>query len=94
MLRALRNVRVAVVTLFQRYPWIGWVAWGIGWATGFGVVVLSGGRGGLVLCVMGAGTALRFAVRGRHAPENGKRQPVFMKWGTRRSEKFGAGLRV
>ena len=29
MLRALRNVRVAVVTLFQRYPWIGWVAWGI-----------------------------------------------------------------
>jgi hypothetical protein len=29
MLRALRNVRVAIVTLFQRYPWIGWVAWGI-----------------------------------------------------------------
>ena len=37
---------------------IGWVAWGIGWATGFGVVALSGGRGGLILCVMGAGTAL------------------------------------
>jgi hypothetical protein len=29
MLRAVRNVRVATVTLFQRYPWIGWVAWGI-----------------------------------------------------------------
>ena len=29
MLRAVRNVRVAIVTPFQRYPWIGWVAWGI-----------------------------------------------------------------
>jgi Glycosyltransferase family 87 len=29
MLRAVRNVRVAIVTLFRRYPWIGWVAWGI-----------------------------------------------------------------
>jgi hypothetical protein len=29
MLRALRNVRVAIVTPFRRYPWIGWVAWGI-----------------------------------------------------------------
>ena len=29
MLRALRNVRVAIVTPFQRCPWIGWVAWGI-----------------------------------------------------------------
>lgn len=29
MLRAVRNVRVAIVTLFQRHPWIGWVAWGI-----------------------------------------------------------------
>lgn len=37
---------------------IGWVAWGIGWATGFGVVVLSGGRGGMILSVIGAGTAL------------------------------------
>lgn len=37
---------------------IGWVAWGIGWATGFGVYALSGGRGGQLLSVIGAGTAL------------------------------------
>lgn len=29
MLRAARNVPVAVVTLFQRNPWIGWIGWGI-----------------------------------------------------------------
>lgn len=33
MLRTVRNVRVAIVTLFQHYPWIGWVAWGIFVAT-------------------------------------------------------------
>lgn len=37
---------------------IGWVAWGIGLATGFGVLLLSGGRGGMILPVIGAGTAL------------------------------------
>lgn len=37
---------------------IGWVAWGIGWAAGFGVVVLSGGRGGAALPFIGAGAAL------------------------------------
>lgn len=37
---------------------IGWIAWGIGWAAGFGVVVLSGGKGGGMLSLLGAGTAL------------------------------------
>jgi hypothetical protein len=37
---------------------IGYVAWGIGWATGFGVFVLSGGKGGAALPFLGAGTAL------------------------------------
>jgi hypothetical protein len=37
---------------------IGWIAWGIGWAAGFGVVVLSGGKGGTALPFLGAGTAL------------------------------------
>ncbi|HLF92901.1 MAG TPA: hypothetical protein VJB14_05540 [Planctomycetota bacterium] len=37
---------------------IGWVAWGIGGAAGFGVVLLSGGRGGAALPFIGAGAAL------------------------------------
>jgi phage FluMu protein Com len=37
---------------------IGWIAWGIGWACGFAVATLSGGRGGALLPVLGAATAL------------------------------------
>ena len=37
---------------------IGWIAWGIGWGTGFGVYALSGGKGGMLLSVIGAGTAV------------------------------------
>ena len=33
MLQAARNRSVAIVALFQRYPWIGWIAWGIFVAT-------------------------------------------------------------
>jgi hypothetical protein len=29
MLRVARNVRVAIVTLFQHRPWVGWIGWGI-----------------------------------------------------------------
>ena len=37
---------------------IGWIAWGIGGACGFAVATLSGGKGGLLLSVIGASTAL------------------------------------
>ncbi len=37
---------------------IGWIAWGIGWACGFAVAGLSGGKGGVLLSVIGASTAL------------------------------------
>lgn len=65
ILGLLGGVAAAVVGAFLWYgiakgasAKIGWIAWGIGWATGFGVYALSGGRGGRMLSVIGAATAL------------------------------------
>lgn len=58
----------AVAALLGAFVWyllakgihakVGWVAWGIGWATGFAVAVASGNRGAAIFSAIGAGTAL------------------------------------
>jgi hypothetical protein len=73
---------------------IGWIAWGIGAATGFGSAMLSGGRGGAAIPLIGAGCALLGWFLGEYMIYSWAFQDILLKELTGRSGKDAEALEM